>query len=432
MVFQLISSLGTKFFVLIGSFVISVIIARILGPEGKGIVTSIFVIPNLLVSLADLGVRQATAFFVGKRIYDVSKIYSSILFVWVLTSFLSIVFTIIYYNFFMSDQYSWSLLLIPLFSIPILLLNKYNEGMLLGFQQIVFINAKQIINFLTHFILVFILIVIFNLRIQGAALSIMISGFTAVAFSTLILRKFVKLKKPESKIAFEVIKKGITYAIALFILNLNYKIDIVFLEWFGGPKDIGIYSVGVTLSELIWQVPSAMGMVLFSKSANSKSTQEATNRSTRLLRFSWPPILFCSVILWYTAPIFVSVLYGEEFIYSASVIRILLPGVVAMVVFKILNADLAGRGKPLFALKVYFFSLFINVILNAILIPLLGIIGAAIASSISYSLGAIIFGSLYLKNNNLSARKILFLNKEDKAILGDLLMKIKRKTWRHK
>ncbi|WP_252314150.1 hypothetical protein [Sinobaca sp. H24] len=73
-IFQIFTSVGTKFVVLFGSFIMSIVLARYLGPEGKGIVTAIFVIPNLLISIADLGVRQATAYYVGKK-YTIKILY---------------------------------------------------------------------------------------------------------------------------------------------------------------------------------------------------------------------------------------------------------------------------------------------------------------------------------------------------------------------
>ncbi|KAB8133668.1 oligosaccharide flippase family protein [Gracilibacillus oryzae] len=425
---QMISSVGTKFVVLFGSLVVSIITARVLGPEGKGVVTSIFVIPNLLVSLADLGIRQSTAYFIGKKIYEPKKIYSSIFTLWTLTSVLAVGFTVIYYYFFMVPKYDWLLLAIPLGAIPILLLNKYNEGVMLGLQKILAINVKQIINLMTQISAVILLLLVFNLDVYGAALSSLLAGIFAVIFSFIVLKSVIKIfSSVDLKITKDLYTKGILYALALFILNLNYKIDIVFLEYFVSSNDIGVYSVGVTLSELIWQIPSAMGMVLFSKSANSKTNAEAVSRSTRLLRMSWIPIIVCSMLFWWLSPFIINLLFGAAFSEATSIIRLLLPGIVAMVLFKLLNADLAGRGFPIFALKVYLLVLVINVILNLILIPVIGINGAAISSSISYTIGAILFTFAYIKHSSLKLLQLFILDNNDKHLIISFLKKIFRK-----
>jgi len=429
--FQIITSIGTKFGILLGSFFTSIIIARFLGPEGKGIVTTIFIVPNLLISIADLGIRQSTAYYIGKKIYSPNKVLTSILLVWIVTTAISITITATYYSTGLSEQHGWTLLIIPLATIPFMLFTKYMEGIFSGLQKINIINIKNIVGFVSYLFFVTILIVFLRADIVGAALTNLIRAITTMLFGVIVIRKFIPFKLSYEKgIAKQLISKGIVYALALFVLNLNYQIDFLFLERLATPQDVGIYSIGVTLSELIWQIPSAIGVVLFSKSANSKLDSEATSRSTRLLRISWIPIIVFSVLFWLFAPVIIRVLYGVEFVQSATIIRILLPGIIAMVLFKILNADLAGRGYPVFALRVYFLTLIINIILNSLLIIPHGIRGAAVSTSVSYTVGAILFAFAYKKQSNIRISDLFVLKKSDVKLISvafsNIIKKLKR------
>src|SRR5690606_3309352 len=113
----------------------------------------------------------------------------------------------------------------------------------------------------------------------------LLTAVITLLFSVFIIRKLINTKFTYEKgISKSLIGKGIIYAVALFVLNLNYKIDIIFLERLTNAKNVGLYSIGTSLSELIWQIPAAMGMVLFSKSDNISLESDAINRSTRLLR----------------------------------------------------------------------------------------------------------------------------------------------------
>jgi len=56
-------------------------------------------------------------------------------------------------------------------------------------------------------------------------------------------------------------------------------------------------------------------------------------------------------------------------------------------VFQVLNANLAGKGKPLIALWVFVVALLVNISLNILLVPSKGVIGAALASTVSYCTG---------------------------------------------
>src|SRR5690606_7300003 len=193
-VFQVFTSIGTKIVILFGSFIISIILARYLGPEGKGIVTAIFVIPNLLVSIADLGIKQATAYYVGKKVFSPTKVYSSILIVWLTTSIFAITFALLYYFTGPNQTYGWSLLIIPLSTMPFLLLNKYMDGMFLGLQRVHLINIKQLLGFVINVLFVFVLVVIFESGVYGASVTTLLTAVITLLFSVFIIRKLINTK----------------------------------------------------------------------------------------------------------------------------------------------------------------------------------------------------------------------------------------------
>jgi O-antigen/teichoic acid export membrane protein len=106
-------------------------------------------------------------------------------------------------------------------------------------------------------------------------------------------------------------------------------------------------------------------------------------------------------------------LYSEEFAQSALALRLLLPGIVAMSVSKILANDISGRGHPGINSYQSAVTFAVNVILNLFLIPRFGVSGVAVASSISYSLLAILKIITYFRMTNVSLRKILLLDTDD-------------------
>lgn len=426
--FDIVMTFITKIIFLGGSFIISVILARLLGPEGKGVVTALFVIPNMMVSLADLGVRQASAYYIGQEKYTVQDILSSSLLLWLITSVLSVTVVLTYYMVPFTDSYSWILILIGISFVPVKILVSYFNGVLQGQQKIGNMNIKVIIEFSTRLLFVVLLVWLLDLGVIGAALATFLTTFAVLAYSTYVVKRTAKIRmKYIPGVPQDMFRKGIIFAIALFVLQLNYKVDIIFLENMVGSHDLGLYSVGVTLGELIWQLPAAIGVVLFARSANSRTDNEASNRSAKLLRISWIPLIVGSIIFWLTAPFLVQILYGQEFIEAGGVIRVLLPGIVLMVLFKILNADLAGRGRPLFALKIYLVTLVINVVLNIFLIPIYGIYGAATASSVSYVVGAIIFSIAYHRHTGLQYKDLFIINDDDIHMLKTTFFKWKNK-----
>lgn len=427
--FQIITTFGTRIFVLFGSFIISVILTRLLGPEGRGIITAIFIIPNLVVSLADLGVRQATAFFVGRKLYSVEDILSSNLFIWLITSILSMGLVLVYFKINYVDEYGWVLVIIALLTIPIRILITYLTGIIQGIQKIGIINLKSLLSFFVNLLGVLIIVWLFNLGVVGAATVTLLVEIIALIYLFNFIRKIYKVKvKYVRPIPQKIIKKGITYALALFILSLNYRIDIIFLEQLTSASEIGIYSVGTSLAELIWQLPASISLVLFSKSASSKNDIEAHTRAVRILRLSLPILFIVCIIFALLSKYFITIIYGTDFQRSAEIINILLPGIFIITISKVLHPDMAARGYPLYGLYVFIGPLLINILLNILMIPKYGIIGAAWASTISYIIGGFLYGMVYAKKIGIKLSQLLILQKEDILLIRNLVLNIKNKT----
>ena len=95
------------------------------------------------------------------------------------------------------------------------------------------------------------------------------------------------------------------------------------------------------------------------------------------------------------APWAVRIVYGDQFAGASTALQILLPGIVALSVAKVLSAYVAGRGMPQYNTLVAFLSLAITVGLDLKLIPIWGINGAALASTASYICSTILTIYIY-------------------------------------
>lgn len=424
--FNITTTLITKFISLFGGIIVSILLARFLGSEGKGIITAIFVVPLLLVSLADMGIRQSTAYYLGKKQFKISDMISSIAFLWLITSVISILLAIAYYSFGVSDKYSWSILIIAMTSIPLKLIQQYSKGIMLGKNRIGTINLAQLISVGTNIITVLLLVWIFDLGVLGAAFVQIVMALAVAIYYLINVYKYHKIRfKPISPIPKMLFYKGFSFAATLFIISLNYKIDIMILERMVTSAEIGIYSVGTNVIELLWQIPAAVGMVLFAKSATTEKQTESVKRSTSILRLVMPIMVVLSVVLAIFAPVIIRILYGTEFIEAGSILRILLPGACLITVSKVLHPDLAARGYPLFALRVFILTLIINVVLNLVLIPQYGIYGAAFASTVSYSLAGIGYSIVYSRKEKVALKTIFLIQSSDVLLIKNFIKRIR-------
>ncbi|CAM4280376.1 flippase [Paenibacillus tarimensis] len=415
--FQIITTLGTRFAVLFGAFFVSVLTARLLGPEGKGIITALLVIPTLVVTIADLGIRQSTAYFIGKQTFELKAVTSSLNFIWLMSSILCTLIVGLLYWLQYGDRYSWWLMGIMLLTIPVNLGIQYLRGVMQGKLKIGSINFTELLKTGLNFGILLLLVGLWKWGVMGAAVTQLLMAVFTLLYSIRALKEIPFGIHYNGPIIRSMITRGFSFALALFVLQLNYRFDVLILEAYTNVTEVGIYSVGTNIAEVIWQVPAAIGLILFSKGANASREQDSIDRTTRLIRLLVPVLIVCGALFWIFAPVIITALYGQAFAASATVIRYIMPGILSFVIVKLLHSEISGRGYPLFSLNVSIVSLLINVGMNLLLIPKYGAIGASISSATSYTFAGLLFLILYTRREKLKLRHILVMTKADAADL---------------
>ncbi|MDP2895577.1 MAG: polysaccharide biosynthesis C-terminal domain-containing protein, partial [bacterium] len=164
----------------------------------------------------------------------------------------------------------------------------------------------------------------------------------------------------------------------------NYRLDVFIVNYFLGPAAVGVYGVSVALAELLWYLPNAVGFVIFPKAAATKP--EVMNLFTpRVFRITLGLTALGGVGLALFAKPLIAFVYSSAFIGAYPAMLALLPGVVLLGSGKVLTNEIAGRGFPHYNSINAGVALVLTVVLDVLLIPRYGIMGAAIASTVSYT-----------------------------------------------
>lgn len=413
--------------VVIFSLLQGVIIARWLGPELNGVIAALLVYPSLFISFGSLGISQSTAYFTGKGKYTGMQIKTAVSQIWLLTSLISVAISFILIRYFSNSGEDLLLVFLALAPIPFALFNTYNSGIFLGKNDIRQFNK---INWLPPFFILLatiLLVILLDLLVIGA-MAAMVIGPLIMSFLMLFKNRFFAAFSP--RIDFGVVKAllslGIVYAFALLVINLNYKLDVVLLDKFSINYETGIYSKGASLVQYLWQIPMLLSTIVFARSVASKNSKIFSVKVCQLLRISILIVGLGCIVLAVLAPFVINILFGPAFIESAQVLLYLIPGVLLLTVFKVLNMDLAGRGKPWISLTAMLPALLVNILLNIIWIPKYGANGAAVASTVSYSLAAILFLIVYSRVTAMPLKQILGYKKQDFEFIKVFINKRKK------
>lgn len=164
---------------------------------------------------------------------------------------------------------------------------------------------------------------------------------------------------------------------------LNFRLDFVLLAAIAGPAVLGGYAVASKFAEVL-RIPSlSLFWVLYPRFAKDDARQ-AEARARRLIPRAGGLTAAAAVPLALSAPFIVPAVFGEDFRPAIVPAQILLLGLSIEGVAGVITAFLYGRGRPGLNSLATGAGLLLTVILDILLIPTLGAVGAAWASTVAY------------------------------------------------
>lgn len=232
--------------------------------------------------------------------------------------------------------------------------------------------------------------------------------YFAIAVSNLKIK--FRTIRPSLKGISPYIKYGIVPMVSVILMEINNRADVLILQYFNiDMAQIGIYSLGALLANRLWIVPDALKDILLSKLAKGK-TKEEVAKVTRIsfcvmILFIIGAVIFGKPVIW--------LLYGAEFSGAYLVTMVLLAGVLGMVFYKMVYSYNVVNGYTNINLILLGVAAVLNVLLNILLIPIYGILGAAAASFISYIVCGISFLAYFCIRTNSPVLEMLIIKRRD-------------------
>lgn len=196
----------------------------------------------------------------------------------------------------------------------------------------------------------------------------------------------------------EAIPFGLRAHLSNVITFLNYRLALYLVSFMLGASATGIYVLAVQLAEMLWLFSGAASSIVYPESAANSRSPAALQAmvqkvATMVVKVTFAGALLGAVI----APFALPLAFGKDFQGSVAPFIILLPGIVAWSYMSIFANALAGMGYQQVNIKGALLCLMINVIGSVLAIPVLGTSGAALASTVAFSVTALYTVILYKK-----------------------------------
>jgi len=409
---------------------ISIIIARVLGPEGKGVYSLAILLPGLLVTFTNLGINPATVFFVAKNRYPTKEILGNNIILTILISALAILIGLIIIFFFSNQLFPGvdkEYLLLALCLIPLPLFFDFISHILIGLQKIATYNIVYFLQSLLFLILVGVFLLGLQFGITAAVLAQVIAYFLAgIALFFFTEKETAGIYlKPNKTYLKDASFYGLKVHLGTVISFLHYRACLFLINIFLNPSAVGLFSVAVGIAEGMWLISESVGTVLFPKIA-SETNPDSLKRFTPLVcRNVLLVALIVAVLLIVFSHWLIVLLYSDSFLESVQPFRILLIGALAVCGHGVLVNDLMARGKPILVSYIAGIPLILNIILNVLWVPRWGITGAAWATTVSYSIMFIITVLVYSKISGNKIIDIILPHKSDLQYYQNLFGRLK-------
>lgn len=171
----------------------------------------------------------------------------------------------------------------------------------------------------------------------------------------------------------ELVSSVLPIGVGIVLSALYFRIDVFLLERWSGTSDVGLYNAVFRVVDALRLFPAAVLAVALPSLCRARDARP-------LVRVALPltsAAVAVTFVLWLTAAPVVTLLYGESFASAVAPFRTLLLSLPLMTLNYALTQQLIGwHGQQLFALLCAF-ALAVNISLNAVLIPVSGMDGAA-------------------------------------------------------
>ena len=416
----------------------SILVARILGVEGKGLYTLLTVLPWIVSYVVMGGTDTATTYFLSSRRAGLRSLVVQGVALCLLFSAVTVpvyIYLIVPHVF---GELSPVLLLVSFALIPLALARYYALSLLLGQEKVSLFNYQYMLSS----VLVFALIAIFG--VLNKSLPYILGSFAAGNLLALPFALYW-IKRPGGS-GQKIIQagnelRGLGLLKACFsygwrghlggiLVTLNQRLDIFILGALSNPREVGLYSVAVALAEVIWHVPMSVHLNFFPR-VSALGSAEGAGKLPRAVRMTLLLSSGIAMILLLLGRPVVWLLFGADFIPAVDSLLILLPGVVAAGIAQVFESYFAGVNKRSYQTYSVGMAFVVGVILCIIWIPKYGAFGAAAATTASYFLQLAISANLYRSLGRLDFLAFFLPRRNDLLYLIETVKEIFRSNSRH-
>jgi O-antigen/teichoic acid export membrane protein len=375
-------------------------LARTITTEEFGLFYSVFTLFMFVCVFTDLGYSTALVKFIPEFLVKKKKelVLKTIFYVFIITFFLSIIAGVLLFlaRGLLSSYYFKTPAAMPLLFVFVFILALNAVAALFSsvFQAYQNMFRYGLFYFLIKFIFLLSCIILFYSGLKGSLMPGLAYMVSLVILILLFVYPFyknikpVKLSKGFDKAFFLKISKfalpNLLTALAGTIIGY---IDTMILTYMVSLDKVGVYNAVLPTVLILSYLGGVLATVFFPMVSElwvRKEHDRLRSGLALISRYALIIVLPLSFSMLFFSKTILRVFFGENFVSGAPALSILSVGVIFLSLAQVNFSVLNGVGKPKEITKITVVAALFNIVFNIILIPVMGIAGSALTTTLSY------------------------------------------------
>jgi O-antigen/teichoic acid export membrane protein len=381
------------------SFFALLYIARYLGPEKYGMYTFAFAFIYFFSFIPDMGIHQILVREAAKEPEKAGKLIGNGTIMQICLSLVALLLAFVLINVINFPPSTKSALYIA--SLGLLITGTGAYGIIyeakLRMEYSLLFNLANRIVFLVFIFLAIANNLELNVFIFASILATLIHNLLMILFA----KKLVNVSfDVDISLMKQLVKEAIPIAIASVFTVIYFRIDVLMLSFLRGDTEVGFYSAAYRLTEALVFLPTVITTSTFPLMSKyyKDSFDSFSFVYTRTFKYLFATGLLIAVLVTFASDKIIFIVYGLEYQSSAIALKILIWSTAIMFITTLISTTCVSSGNQQIVSKRALLAALLNVILNLILIPWIGYIGAAIATVLS-TFGAMMFSLVWIRKN---------------------------------
>lgn len=376
---------GTRIVLLVLGLGVSVLIARALGPAGRGEYALVVAVSATAVTLGHLSIEQAQVYLTSTGA-GLRRLAANAVALGLVLGCLAVagVFALSALTGYPAQEVESLLALgLGLAAVPFSMVALYANGLLVLEGRTDLVNRAALLGGGAQTALLVALGFAGRLTVTVVVAAWLLNAVLPLVVSLRHLRP--SPQQLSWRLARQEAGLGLRYHGGLASLYLLLRVDVLMLAALRSDREVGLYALAVTLVELTNIATDAIATVVLRRQTTS-SLADAALFTARVVGLTLVLALVAVLGLVLISPLFVPLVYGQAFSGAVPALFALAPGVVALAATRSAGGYLLRLNRPWTVTALAFTAMLVNVSLNLVLIPVLGIVGASVSSSVAYTL----------------------------------------------